>query len=101
MTHQLRKLMWDRVGIVRTNAQLEEALEEVEAVKKEIGMPDSVQQAFLSWELTQFHNLVTVCELMTRCALLRRESRGVHYNLDHLDRASEAKNSILSPKGRF
>lgn len=91
ITLQVRRLMWDQVGIVRTRAQLESALKEIHKIKELL----KLSQVPGSWELIQLNNLMTVCELMTRCAILRKESRGVHYNLDYLHLDAKAEDSIL------
>lgn len=96
LTTQLRKLMWDQVGIVRCNAELENALREIEDLKANLQISNEIQLS-LSWDFVQLKNLITVCELMTRCAVLRKESRGVHYNIDYLKINPKPENSILSP----
>ncbi len=96
ITLKLRKLMWDQVGIVRTGEQLENALHQIEAIKLDLEMHNGFK-VFLSWEQAQLHNLITVCELIARCAVQRKESRGTHFNLDYLQLEKEAQNSILTP----
>lgn len=97
LTLRLRQLMWDQVGIVRTTAQLESALQEIETLKNALQLSNT-SSALASPGLVELYNLMCVCELMTRCALLRKESRGVHYNLDYLHLNAEAKDSILAPR---
>lgn len=80
----LRHLMWNEVGIVRSDQSLQRASVETERMAKEI---DALyHQAVLDADLVQLRNLVTVAELIARSARLRLESRGGHYNSDHPER---------------
>jgi L-aspartate oxidase len=81
---QLRRLMWEEVGIMRSNAGLERACAAtaVLAAETEALYGQRAPEA----ELVQLRNLATVAWLIARSAQLRRESRGVHYNRDHPER---------------
>ncbi|REL34511.1 L-aspartate oxidase [Thalassotalea euphylliae] len=93
--HELRLFMWDYVGIVRTTKRLERALHRVELLQREI---DEYYQNFrVSNNLLELRNLVQVAELIIKSALLRKESRGLHYTLDYPDLAQSSGNTILSP----
>jgi len=94
--HELRLFMWDYVGIVRTTKRLERALHRVELLQKEI--QDYYQNFKVSNNLLELRNLVQVAELMIRCALERKESRGLHYTLDFPETLAEAKPTILIAK---
>ena len=91
--HELRLFMWDYVGIVRTTKRLERALHRVELLQQEI--QDYYRNFKVSNNLLELRNLVQVAELMIRCALERKESRGLHYTLDFPETLAEAKPTIL------
>ncbi len=91
--HELRLFMWDYVGIVRTTKRLERALHRVELLQREI---DEYYRNFkVSNNLLELRNLVQVAELIIRCAMERKESRGLHYTLDYPDTLTESKATIL------
>ncbi len=93
--HGLRLCMWDYVGIVRTTKRLERALHRVELLQQEI--EDYYRNFKVSNNLLELRNLVQVAELIIRCAMERKESRGLHYTLDYPDLLEQAKPTILSP----
>jgi L-aspartate oxidase len=93
--HELRLFMWDFVGIVRTTKRLERALHRVELLQREI---DEYYRNFkVSNNLLELRNLVQVAELIIKCAMQRKESRGLHYTLDYPNIADKAVPTILSP----
>ncbi|NQZ22209.1 MAG: L-aspartate oxidase [Colwellia sp.] len=94
--HELRLFMWDYVGIVRTTKRLERALHRVELLQKE--MDDYYQNFRVSNNLLELRNLVQVAELIIRCAMERKESRGLHYTLDHPELSETATATVLVPK---
>jgi len=93
--HELRLFMWDYVGIVRTTRRLERALRRITMLQQEI---DEYYAHFrVSNNLLELRNLVQVAELIVRCAMMRKESRGLHYTLDYPDVAEDAGPSVLMP----
>lgn len=93
--HELRLFMWDYVGIVRTTKRLERALRRITMLQQEI---DEYYAHFrVSNNLLELRNLVQVAELIVRCAMMRKESRGLHYTLDYPDQLEESGPSILAP----
>jgi L-aspartate oxidase len=94
---ELRRAMWDYVGIVRTDKRLERAQHRVRLLQEEIR--DYYSNFRVDNNLIELRNLVVVAELIIDSALARRESRGLHYTLDYPDElpASEVSDTIMVP----
>ncbi|WP_171262970.1 L-aspartate oxidase [Acinetobacter sp. ANC 4169] len=92
---ELRQTMWNYVGIVRTTKRLQRALHRIEMLKREI--TEYYQDYQVSKNLIELRNLVLVSEMIVRCAMERKESRGLHYTLDYPELGPELRKTVLTP----
>ena len=90
---EIRRTMWNYVGIVRTTKRLERALHRMDVIKREI--QEYYRQCTVTSDLLELRNLHLVSELVIRCALARKESRGLHYTLDYTESSPMAQDTIL------
>ncbi len=92
---EIRRFMWNYVGIVRTTKRLERAASRIELLKREV---EDYYGAFrVTTDLIELRNLLQSAELIVKSALRRKESRGLHYTLDYPELADEAKDTVLVP----
>ena len=92
---ELRRFMWDYVGIVRTNKRLERAAHRIAMLQGEI--QEFYAHFHVTRDLLELRNLVQVADLIVKSAQLRRESRGLHYSRDYPDMAAPAAPTLLVP----
>ncbi|HEX9626137.1 MAG TPA: L-aspartate oxidase [Acidiferrobacterales bacterium] len=94
---ELRRFMWDYVGIVRTTKRLERAQHRAALLREEIR--EYYSNFRVNNDLIELRNLALIAELIIRSALARRESRGLHYTRDHpdLDTQVPARDTVLTP----
>ena len=94
---ELRRFMWDYVGIVRTTKRLQRAQHRINLLHEEI---DEYYANFhVTADLLELRNLVLSADLIVQSALSRHESRGLHYSKDYPDMLPEAIPTVLAPPG--
>jgi L-aspartate oxidase len=92
---EIRRFMWNYVGIVRTTKRLERAKHRIDMLRQEVR--DYYAHFRVTPDLIELRNLVEVADLIIRSALSRHESRGLHYTLDFPDLLEQPKDTVLVP----
>ena len=92
---EIRRFMWDFVGIVRTTKRLERAQHRVRLLRREV--EEYYGNFRVTPDLVELRNLIEVADLIIRSALHRRESRGLHYTLDFPETLPDAVDTVLVP----
>lgn len=93
---ELRRFMWDYVGIVRTNKRLERAQHRIQLLENEID--DYYANFRISNDLIELRNLVLTAHLIIRSAQRRHESRGLHFSLDYPETLPRAMETVIPPR---
>ena len=92
---ELRRFMWDYVGIVRTDKRLQRARRRIQLLQQEI--TEYYSNYKISKDLLELRNLIVVANLIVQSAIRRKESRGLHYTLDYPFTLPEAEDTLLVP----
>ncbi|HEX8389225.1 MAG TPA: L-aspartate oxidase [Sphingomonas sp.] len=92
---EIRRFMWNYVGIVRTTKRLERARRRIEMMKEEVA--EHYGHFRVTPDLIELRNLLQTAELIVRSALHRHESRGLHYTLDYPETLPDAVDTVLTP----
>ena len=93
---EIQKIMWDYVGIVRSNMKLKRALKRIDIIYEEINA--FYRKVRPSQRMVELRNIATVSQLIIRSALKREESRGLHYNIDYPEnRDTSRSDTIITP----
>ena len=95
---ELRRFMWNYVGIVRTTKRLERAMHRIKLLKEEI--EEYYRNFRITPDLLELRNLVEVAGLIVQSAMSRHESRGLHYSRDFPETLPKALPSVLTPHGQ-
>ena len=92
---EIRRFMWNFVGIVRSTKRLERAKRRIDMLRQEVS--DYYRHFRVTPDLIELRNLLEVADLIVRSALSRHESRGLHYTLDYMQPAAEPVDTVLVP----
>jgi L-aspartate oxidase len=94
---ELRRLMWNYVGIVRSNKRLQRAARRIALLQEEIA--EYYWRYFVTRDLLELRNIATVAQLIVDCALSRKESRGLHYTIDYPETDPKEARDTVAKRG--
>ncbi len=92
---EIRRFMWNYVGIVRTTKRLERAQNRIALLKQEV--EDYYGSFVVTTDLIELRNLLQAAELIVKSALARHESRGLHYTMDYPETSEVVQDTVLVP----
>ena len=94
---EIRRTMWNYVGIVRSDRRLERGSQRINFIQEEVNQ--YYWDFLLTGDTIELRNIATVADLIIKCAIHRKETRGLHYNLDHPEPLEEWKTDTVIKKG--
>jgi L-aspartate oxidase len=94
---ELRRLMWNYVGIVRSDKRLRRAARRIALLQEEIA--EYYWKYFVTRDLLELRNIATVAQLIVECASARRESRGLHFTIDHPEVDVKSERDMVLKRG--
>ncbi len=94
---ELRRLMWNYVGIVRSDKRLRRAARRIALLQEEIA--EYYWKYFVTRDLLELRNIATVAQLIVECAIARRESRGLHFTIDHAETDPKMARDMVIKRG--
>ncbi|MCU7501319.1 MAG: L-aspartate oxidase, partial [Ignavibacteria bacterium] len=90
---EVKQVMWDYVGIVRSNLRLDRAFHRIHNLYLEI--EDMYKKARVFESILELRDLITCSHMIIKSAKMRKESRGLHYTLDYLKQSEELHDTII------